>query len=183
MCAVRFAAVCTFVRIAARHSAFSFRFSGTPGLDLPLPGLDSAARVGSSPPVVGCTCSAPIAWTSGLISGPPLSVLAGPEHLHPAVGTTGSQSHRAWRAQQLWSPVTGWGARPLLPRSCFTSSEHPQVLKAACPAPRQVCRSTTAAAASVLRRGTAPSVFASPDLLGLSLSLPGLGCAACRNSS
>ncbi|KAJ1090685.1 hypothetical protein NDU88_003814 [Pleurodeles waltl] len=86
MCSVRVAAVCTFVRIAARHSAFSFRFSRAPGLDLPLPGLDSAARVGSSPTVVGCTCSAPIALD------PPLSVLAGPEHLPPAVGTPGSQS-------------------------------------------------------------------------------------------
>ncbi|KAJ1217243.1 hypothetical protein NDU88_004838 [Pleurodeles waltl] len=36
-------------------------------------------------------------------------------------------------AQQLWSTVTGWGTRTLLPRSCFTSSEHFWALKAGPP--------------------------------------------------
>ncbi|KAJ1124635.1 hypothetical protein NDU88_003084 [Pleurodeles waltl] len=77
MCTVRVAAVSTLVRVKTRHSAFNFRFTWTLGLSLPLPGLDSAARV-------------------------------------------------------------GWGARPPVPRSCSTSSEHPRALKAACPAPHQV---------------------------------------------
>ncbi|KAJ1216855.1 hypothetical protein NDU88_004454 [Pleurodeles waltl] len=86
MCAVRIAAVRTFVRIAARHIAFSFRFSRAPGLDLPLPGLDSAAHVGSSP-------------RGGLHMQ--RSYRAGPPTPHrdlspPVVGTPSSQSHRAW---------------------------------------------------------------------------------------
>ncbi|KAJ1156872.1 hypothetical protein NDU88_009589 [Pleurodeles waltl] len=149
---------------AAQH--FSFRFSRAPGLNFPLLGLDSAARLGSSPPWWAALAALLLRWTSDLTPGPPLSILAGPEHLPPRLARPVVSRTAPGRAQQLWSLVTGWGAMPLLPRSCFTSSEHPWVLKAACPAPRQVRCSTPAAVTAVLRCGTAPSVFASPGLLG-----------------
>ncbi|KAJ1105038.1 hypothetical protein NDU88_002446 [Pleurodeles waltl] len=112
MCTARVAAVCTLVCVKARHSAFSFRFPRAPGLNLPFPGLDSAARVGSSwfsPPVVGCTCGAPIALDLRLHTGPPTIYLSGTGAPSPAVGTPGSQSYRARARSATLVPGHGVG--------------------------------------------------------------------------
>ncbi|KAJ1198084.1 hypothetical protein NDU88_001928 [Pleurodeles waltl] len=48
-------------------------------------------------------------WTSSLTPGAPLSILAGPEHLPPAVGTSGSQSHCARSRTAALVPGHGVG--------------------------------------------------------------------------
>ncbi|KAJ1123165.1 hypothetical protein NDU88_001638 [Pleurodeles waltl] len=109
ICTVRVAAVCTLVRVAAWHSAFSFRFSGLQGSTfLYQASTAQHAWVLLSPwwaelaALLSC-------WTSDLTPGPLLSILAGPEQLPPAVGMPDSQSHRAWAHTATLVPGHGVG--------------------------------------------------------------------------
>ncbi|KAJ1081908.1 hypothetical protein NDU88_002080 [Pleurodeles waltl] len=166
MCAVRVAAVCTLVRVAAWHSAVSFHFSRAPGLNLPLPDLDSAARMGSSPPMVGCTCSAPIALDLRPRTGSPLSILAGPEHLPPAVGTPGSQSHRARARTATLVPGHGVGRLATVASFLFHFKRAPSGAQGSMPGSSSGLLLHTGSGDARVKAWPAPPVFASPGLLG-----------------
>ncbi|KAJ1127040.1 hypothetical protein NDU88_005446 [Pleurodeles waltl] len=169
MCTVRVVTVCTFVRIAAQHSTFSFRFFRAPGLDLPLPGLNSVARVGSSTPVVGCTCSALIALDLRPHTGSPAIAqdlrphsgfatvyLSGDGATSPVVGMPGGQSHPARARAATLVPSLRVGRQASGSSHLVHFQRAPRVFRAACPVAHQVRCSTPAAVTSVSRRSTTP---------------------------